>query len=106
MGMPPSLPTVARLHQTSLAESPRDRANRRRDLGLPESANIILCAAALDLESGVFLLPEVAEQLSRMTPTMAFHFVIVGQEAKTHGTGVQQQYRRLMDELAPSGSWA
>jgi glycosyltransferase involved in cell wall biosynthesis len=64
---------------SSLAESQRDGASLRRDLGLPESTYIILCSAALDLESGVFLLPEVAEQLDRMTPARALHLVIAGQ---------------------------
>jgi glycosyltransferase involved in cell wall biosynthesis len=57
---------------------------------LPESTSIILCAAALELESGVFLLPEVAEQLSRMTPATAFHFVI---------TGLGSQERRLQRRI-------
>jgi glycosyltransferase involved in cell wall biosynthesis len=74
-----------------------DRANLRRHLGLPESANIILCAAALEVGSGVFLLPEVAEQLGRMTPATAVHFVIVGQGSQ------ERRLRRLIDSRKLAG---
>jgi glycosyltransferase involved in cell wall biosynthesis len=82
---------------SSLPEPQRDRANLRMDLGLPESAGIILCAAALEVGSGVFLLPEVAEQIGKMTPTTAVHFVIVGQGSQ------ERRLRRLIDSRKLAG---
>ena len=82
---------------SSLPEPQRDRANARQDLGLPKSANIILCADALEMESGVFLLPEVAEQLARMMPATEFHFVIAGQGSQG------RRLRRLIDSRKLTG---